>query len=146
MASAAMDHELWQLERIVEREARMLDALPAGALGGDLLTRVRAAVRAEAARVRAARRRRAAWRWFGSAAAAALLIGGVRLVQPTPPAARSAADDPVRRLDEWVSAVEESQQLLDEAGFCYGPRGFDDEEKRLDELLESLERSLNIGA
>lgn len=141
-----MDRDLRQLERIVEREMRMLDALPAVTPGAELLARIRAAVRSEARRVRAARRRRAAWRGCSAAAAAALLLAGLRLVQPSPPETGPAADDPERRLDEWVAAVEESQRLLDEDGFCYGPRSFDDEETRLDELLESLERSLNIGA
>jgi hypothetical protein len=126
---------------------RLLDELADCRLSGELLERVRAAVRAEAVRVRAARRRRAVWRGCGSVAAAILLIAGLRLVQPWPPESGFAADDPVRQLDEWIAAVDESRELLlEEGGFCRGASDFDDEEAQLDELLECLETSLSIGA
>lgn len=149
-ADREVDHGLRQLEQIVEREVRMLEALPDCGLSPERLARVCAVVRAEAARMLAMRRRRAAWCWCGSTAAAILLTAGLRLVQPAPPEASLAVDAPLQRLDEWIATLEESRQLLlDDGSFCLGASGFDDfddEKLQLDELLKSLENSLNFGA
>jgi hypothetical protein len=134
--------ELDKLEQDVEQELALLCDLPTVTPGPECLSRVKAAVVAEANRL-ARRRRLLRWtgRSVGAAAAVLLAVGGIALWQRGP---QRHAPDPDAALTEWATALDESNARLASvlsAGGTYGDAG-EDENAELDELLRSLDESL----
>lgn len=137
-----MKPQLKQLGHLVEREAKLLGGLPPAEPRPEVLARVKAAVRAEAARLGGATP--AVWRlprWAGIAAAVLLAVGlsGV-FTGPMRPA--GPADGGVESLNLWADAVGDSNDrlssLLDDGWLLEGG-GRDGES--VEGLLDSLDTS-----
>ncbi len=146
-----MTHDLEKLERDVERELARLPALREIQPSPQCVAAVQAAVRAEAARA-AAPRRRVVWAIRASigVAAALLLAIGWSLVSPPAPRVvpQPVASSSEELLDDWAAAIDLSRDrvtmLLDYGWLDNDPdvsseTGFRD-------LLDSLDESLPLGA
>ena len=140
------DEPVRQLEQLVEREMRVLDALPPLSPAPETVGRVKAAVVAEAARLN---RRWRAHRWMRelSAVAAALLMVAAlnwSLRGGTPSGSTS---DPAQELSAWASAVEDSRAAVAALYSDNVPVRRETSEKAdRDDLFERLEEWLVTGA
>jgi hypothetical protein len=133
------------LERALEREARMLDELEGARPGAAALSATRAAVRVEALRLRRTGALAAALRVTAAAAAALLLLTFVPRGSRAP-AGVGVADDPAVALQECLADLDASGALL--SMIVADPAAAADraDEAELNELLESLDESLSLGA
>lgn len=137
-----MKLQLKQLERLVEHEAKLLADLPPVEPRPEVLVRVKAAVRAEAARLGGATP--AIWRlprWTGIAAAVLLAVGlSGPFTGPLRPA--EPADGGVESMNLWADAVGDSNDrlssLLDDGWLLEGG-GRDGES--VEGLLDNLDAS-----
>lgn len=131
---------LEQLEREVEREARLLDALPPAEMPPEVLVRLKARVRGEAAGAASAARFNRLRRWGVVAAAAAALIAGFVY----PPATSIDADAEIK---SWLVAMDASSSDLVAAADVTRPspewRTDDDANKELQNWSDSLEASFD---
>ena len=132
-----------KLEQTVERQMNLLDNLPAEPLRSECVAQVKAAVVAEAARLRVLTSASRTPRWLSVAAALLLAVGlsgvfksqSARLGQP-------AGD--VELLEMWAAAVDESSDTLAfllEEGWVLNGTGTESDESELEDLLRSLEES-----
>jgi len=140
-----MNAEWDKLEQAVERQAALLDRLRTPEPTAALLATVQAAVRHEAERVR---QRERTWRGIRRVitVAAAVLLVAVLYRAPT---AGPAQRGPSATFTEWAEAFEESHDRVTELvsdSWIRDDWSSDRDETGLEDLYDSLEQSLTIGA
>lgn len=138
------DDDLDNLEQQVEREMQLLRHLPPAEPDAACVARVQAAVERETIGVRRKRRNLTVLRSaLGLAAALAL---AVLLTNRSLPTAAPDGGSPEATIAEWAAAWDESSTRVGELladGLVSGSPAGTSTEQMLDDVLESLDRSLS---
>lgn len=136
-----MDASLKQLEQLVEREARLLQALPPAAPSPARLAVAKETMLREAARLRTASERWLRYSLPLGIAAAVLLL----LTLGEGNAAPSAAGDNEMLVEAWASALEDSGEGL---GYAFDdtwmPASLLVDDQALEDMLDSFDSSFEV--
>lgn len=134
-----MTEPLHELESAVERDMRMLRALPETKPDPACMERVHQAVAAESERVGRRWRRPGVWRGIAGLAAAAVLVGAL-VVAPGGAPSIQGAPLPGGWADAWDSSSERLVGLLD-GGWIHADYGLQEDED-LETMFQSLDQTL----